>query len=581
MLALGRRRSPSVVIIGAGFGGLAAAVALRRRGIDDLLIIERSDGVGGTWRQNSYPGAACDIQSHLYSFSFAPNRRWARTYAYQPEILAYLESVADDFDLRRHMMLDTSVRKLTWNEQAAHWEVELGDRTVVADVVVCAVGLFGAARYPDIKGLTDFTGDLMHTSQWDATVDLSGKRVAVIGTGASGVQVIPELASTAAQLTVFQRTPPWMVPKPDRPFTAEELARFRRYPWASARERWRLWKLQHDNTALTPGHPQLAVAEDLSKNFLRRHVADEALRDALTPRYPFRCKRVLLGEKYYTALQHPHVDLVTDPIDRITGTSVVTSGGSVDVDAIVLATGFETSRYLSGLDVIGVGGQKPARPLGSGSPRLSRGGSQRVSELLHALRPEHQPGCQFDHLRPGGGRTHGGQRGEPTRATGRLPRCASRGRAPVQRADLRRSRADHLDPLRQLLPIADRPHRHPVAALGTRLCKGDMANTVTRLGAPDRRAVTVFCRVSGLSEASWSAGALTRAGEPTQRGNAGDRRYGFIDLIAGRDERFELRQDGVHRPDHRIGQREVAFRAIDGLVESLGSSRQILYEIGN
>ena len=357
MLALGRRRSPRVVIIGAGFGGLAAAVALRRRGIDDLLIIERSDGVGGTWRQNSYPGAACDIQSHLYSFSFAPNRRWARTYAYQPEILAYLESVADDFDLRRHMMLDTSVRKLTWNEQAAHWEVELGDRTVVADVVVCAVGLFGAARYPDIKGLTDFTGDLMHTSQWDATVDLRGKRVAVIGTGASGVQVIPELASTAAQLTVFQRTPPWMVPKPDRPFTAEELARFRRYPWASARERWRLWKLQHDNTALTPGHPQLAVAEDLSKNFLRRHVADEALRDALTPRYPFRCKRVLLGEKYYTALQHPHVDLVTDPIDRITGTSVVTSAGSVDVDAIVLATGFETSRYLSGLDVIGVGGQ--------------------------------------------------------------------------------------------------------------------------------------------------------------------------------------------------------------------------------
>jgi cation diffusion facilitator CzcD-associated flavoprotein CzcO len=218
--------------------------------------------------------------------------------------------------------------------------------------------LFGAARYPDIKGLTDFTGDLMHTSHWDATVDLTGKRVAVFGTGASGVQVIPEIARTAAQLTVFQRTPPWMVPKPDRPFTADELARFRRYPWASPRERWRLWKLQHDNTALTPGHPQLAVAEDLSKNFLRRHVDDEALRDALTPRYPFRCKRVLLGEKYYTALQHPHVELVTDPIERITGTSVVTSAGSVDVDAIVLATGFETSSYLSGLDVIGAGGQR-------------------------------------------------------------------------------------------------------------------------------------------------------------------------------------------------------------------------------
>jgi cation diffusion facilitator CzcD-associated flavoprotein CzcO len=348
-----------VVIIGAGFGGLAAAVALRRKGIDDLLIIERADGVGGTWRQNVYPGAACDIQSHLYSFSFAPNRAWSRTYANQPEILAYLETVADDFDLRRHLMLGTSVRRLVWNEEALHWEVTLdsdgADRMVVADVVVSAVGLFHSVRYPDIKGLADFSGDLMHTAQWDATVDLTGKRVAVVGTGASGVQLVPELATTTAQLTVFQRTPPWMVPKPDRPFSAEELARFRRYPWASPRERWRLWKLQHDNTALTPDHPQLAVVQELSENFLRRHVEDEALRDALKPRYPFRCKRVLLGEKYYLALQRAHVDLVTDPIERITGTSVVTAGGGVfDVDTIVLATGFETSNYLSGLDIVGV-----------------------------------------------------------------------------------------------------------------------------------------------------------------------------------------------------------------------------------
>ena len=357
-LALTHRRSPKVVIIGAGFGGLAAAVALRRKGIDDLLIIERSDGVGGTWRQNSYPGAACDIQSHLYSFSFAPNRAWTRTYAYQPEILAYLEKVADDFDLRRHLMLSTSVRRLVWDEDALQWDVELsGGATVMADVIVSAVGLFGEVRYPDIDGVSDFAGHLMHTSPWDADVDLTGKRVAVIGTGASGVQVVPELATTATQLTVFQRTPPWMVPKEDRPYTGEELARFRRYPWATLRERWRLWKLQHDNTALTPEHPRLAAVQELSKNFLRRHVEDEGLRDALTPRYPFRCKRVLLGEKYYTALQQPHVDLVTDPIERITSTSVVTSGGVIDVDAIVLATGFETSNYLSGLEVIGVGGQ--------------------------------------------------------------------------------------------------------------------------------------------------------------------------------------------------------------------------------
>jgi cation diffusion facilitator CzcD-associated flavoprotein CzcO len=172
------------------------------------------------------------------------------------------------------------------------------------------------------------------------------------------VQVVPELAATAAQLTVFQRSPPWMVPKEDRLYTLEELARFRRHPWAALAERWRLWKLQHDNTALTSDHPRLATVQEISENFLRRHVEDESLRDALTPRYPFRCKRVLLGEKYYTALQYAHVELVTDPIERVTGTSVITSGGVVDVDSIVLATGFETSNYLSGLEVIGIGGER-------------------------------------------------------------------------------------------------------------------------------------------------------------------------------------------------------------------------------
>lgn len=360
ILALTRRRpSPRVVIIGAGFGGLAAAVALRRKGIDDLTIIESADGVGGTWRRNTYPGAACDIQSHLYSFSFAPNRAWSRTYAYQPEILAYLEKVADDFDLRRHLMLETEVCSIRWNTDASHWEVNLTDRdTVTADVVVSAVGLFGATRCPDIAGLTDFTGTMMHTAQWDGSVDLAGKRVAVIGTGASGVQVVPELADVAAELTVFQRTPPWMVPKEDRPYSADELSRYRRLPWAPVRERWRLWKLQHDNTALTPDHPRMAVVQQLSEGFLRKHVDDERLRDALTPRYPFRCKRVLLGEKYYTALQREHVELVADGIDHVTESALVTADGKAfDVDVIVLATGFETSSYLSGLDVIGVDGE--------------------------------------------------------------------------------------------------------------------------------------------------------------------------------------------------------------------------------
>ncbi|OBA58097.1 monooxygenase [Mycobacterium sp. 1100029.7] len=358
-----RRHSPTVAIIGAGFGGLAAAVALRRVGVDDLVIIEAGDGVGGTWRRNTYPGAACDIQSHLYSFSFAPNRSWTRTYARQPEILAYLESVADDFDLRRHLRLDTTVHSVEWNADSATWDcrVERAGHTekLTVDVVVCAAGLFGSVKRPEIAGLNDFDGRVLHTAQWNHDITMATRKVAVIGTGASGVQLVPELAKVAARLTVFQRTPPWMVPKDDRPYSTSELARFRRDPLAVRRTRWQIWKFQHDNTATFADDPVVTARTQIATSFLQRTVADARLRQDLTPDYPFRCKRVLLGDDYYRALQRDHVTLVTDPIDRITRTGVVTTTGkAVDVDVIVLATGFETSRYLAGIDVIGCGGQR-------------------------------------------------------------------------------------------------------------------------------------------------------------------------------------------------------------------------------
>lgn len=358
-----RRRSPKVAIIGAGFGGLGAAVALRRAGIDDLVIIEGADGVGGTWRRNTYPGAACDIQSHLYSFSFAPNTSWSRTYARQAEILAYLESVADDFDLRRHLMLDTTVRSLHWNPRDGLWECRL-DRdghsvTMNADVVVCAVGLFGQARLPGIDGLTGFAGPVLHTAHWDHQLDLAGRKVAVIGTGASGVQVVPELAKIAGHVAVFQRTPPWMVPKDDRPYSASELARFERSPLALRRTRWQIWKFQHDNTATFADDPVVTARTQIATSFLDRTVEDEPLRRALTPGYPFRCKRVLLGDDYYRALQRDNVELVTDPIARVTETSVITaSGREIHSDVIVAATGFETSRYLSAIEVTGTRGRR-------------------------------------------------------------------------------------------------------------------------------------------------------------------------------------------------------------------------------
>lgn len=357
-----RRPSPKVAIIGAGFGGLGAAVALRRAGIDDLVIIEADDGVGGTWRRNTYPGAACDIQSHLYSFSFAPNKSWSRTYARQPEILAYLESVVDDYDLGRHLMLDTRLRCARWDDDAGQWHLQLDCRAstqhLVVDVVVCAAGLFGSVRLPDIAGLADFGGTVMHTAQWDHGVDLTGRRLAVIGTGASGVQVVPELAKIAEHLTVFQRTPPWMVPKEDRPYSETELTEFRRNPLAARRKRWQIWKFQHDNTATMADDPIVAARSEFATSFLERTVPDEQLRRALTPDYPFRCKRVLLGDDFYRALQRDNVTLVTDPIERLTTTAVVTASGvTADVDAVVLATGFETSHYLSGIEVVGVRGQ--------------------------------------------------------------------------------------------------------------------------------------------------------------------------------------------------------------------------------
>jgi len=352
-----------VAIVGAGFGGMAAAVALRRSGIDDLAVIEAGDGVGGTWRRNTYPGAACDIQSHLYSFSFAQNRSWSRPYARQPEILAYLEAVADAMDLRRHLMLGTRLREARWNAETAEWDLLLdraGTTTpTTVDVLVSAVGLFGAPKLPDIAGLADFGGPIMHTAQWDSSVQLRGRKVAVIGTGASAVQVVPELAKIAGSVTVFQRTPPWMVPKDDRPYSAAELARFRRNPLAVRRSRWQIWKFQHDFTANRGDDPMMETRTRVASGFLDRTVADEELRRVLTPDYPFRCKRVLLGDDYYRALQRDNVRLVSEPIATVSEGSVTTTSGTVvDAEVIVLATGFETAEYLAGIEVIGTGGRR-------------------------------------------------------------------------------------------------------------------------------------------------------------------------------------------------------------------------------
>jgi len=366
-----RRRGPRVAIIGAGFGGIAAAVALRRAGIDDLVIIDGAGGVGGNWRRHVYPGASCDVPSHLYSLSFAPNRSWSRVYAHQPEILAYLETVAEDFDLRRHLKLDTLVRQAHWDGNDGRWTLQMqsadgGDvDSLRADIVVSAVGLLGEARLPDIDGLSDFRGSLLHTSAWDLNLDLTGRRIAVIGTAASGVQLVPELARIAEHVSVFQRTPSWMVVKDDRPFSAEELSRFRR-PLGTRLERWREFQELHHYAAKGLDDPVVIEESQAASFFLESSVLDEELRRALTPDYQFGCKRVLRGDGYYEAVQRENVQLVTDNIARITANAVVTSKADVfDVDAIVCATGFQMGRHLNGIEIIGRDGRSIHEELGA------------------------------------------------------------------------------------------------------------------------------------------------------------------------------------------------------------------------
>ncbi len=353
-----RGRWPTVAVLGAGAGGIAVAVRLRKAGIRDFVVYEAGGGVGGTWRHNVYPGAACDVMSHLYSYSFAPSKDWTRTYATQPEILRYLEGVADRFGVRQHVRTSNRVHRLRWT--GTQWEITTAAGDVERyDVVISALGLFSQAAHPDLPGLDDFAGRLVHTSEWDPTLDVGGLRVGVVGTGASAVQVVPELAAAAEHLTVFQRTPAWMLPKVDRVYDEKELRRFRRMPGAAKLTRFRIWRLHHQETVVRIDDPRTAQRQAWAQAYLHHKVADPELRAKLTPDYPFGCKRVLTGGRYYAALQQPNADLVTAKIERLTAGGVRTADGhDHEVDVLVLATGFETTKYLHGIEVIGRDGRR-------------------------------------------------------------------------------------------------------------------------------------------------------------------------------------------------------------------------------
>lgn len=352
-----------VAIVGAGFAGLGMAHALKQEGRRRFIILERAETLGGTWRDNRYPGCACDVPAHLYSFSWAPNPNWSRHYAGQAEIQDYLNRTAREYGLYGHIRFGWSVTRLAYDDRHHEWQLQSADgRIVKARCAVLGTGPLNIPAYPDIEGLDRFQGRMFHSSDWDETYDLAGKRVAVIGTGASAIQFVPQIAPKVASLALFQRTPPWILPKPDFAIPERWRARFRQRP--ALRRLFRSYiYAQYESTALSFIHvPRLIrLAERRARRHLQSQIADPALRAKLTPDYRIGCKRVLISNDYYPALTRDNMELVTDPIARIDAGGVVGADGRRwDVDAILLGTGFRATDMLSQVEVQGSDGRRLA-----------------------------------------------------------------------------------------------------------------------------------------------------------------------------------------------------------------------------
>ncbi len=332
-----------VAIIGAGFGGLGTAIRLQQDGIDDFAVFERAETLGGTWQANTYPGAQCDIPSILYSFSFAPKPDWSRLYPLQEEIQQYLEDCADKHNLRPHLHLGTEMVEAAWNDTAQHWRVETDRGNYTADILVAAMGPFSEPSVPNLPGLDSFEGATYHSADWNHEHDVAGRRVAVVGTGASAVQFIPRLQPQVEHMTVFQRTPTWILPHPDRPVAPRVQRLFAKVPATQRAARKALDLVQE---AIVPGlvyRPGLlSGAAALGRWHLRRQVEDRTLAEKLTPTYAFGCKRPTFSNRYYPALASDNVDVVTTGIDHVERDAVVTVDGTRhEVDTIVFGTGFK------------------------------------------------------------------------------------------------------------------------------------------------------------------------------------------------------------------------------------------------
>ncbi|ATB27095.1 flavin-containing monooxygenase [Melittangium boletus] len=366
-------RHVHVVIVGSGFGGLGAAIRLKQRGVDDFLILERADSVGGVWRDNSYPGCACDVQSHLFSFSFAPNPRWTHDYSPQAEIWEYLRDCASRFGLTPHLRFGHELLEAEWNDARRRWQLKTSKGAFTADVLVSAMGGLSEPSVPPLPGLDTFEGKVMHSARWDHSHALAGRRVAVVGTGASAIQFVPRIQPEVARLSLFQRTPPWILPRGNRAISARARRLFQRVPAAQWLARAGLFA-KHESLLLAFRHPSIMRwVRRHSLRHLERSVPDPLLRARLTPDYQIGCKRVLVSDDYLPSLTQPNVELITDAIQEIRARSILTRAGSEhEVDTIILGTGFVVADHPSSRRIRGRDGRSLAEVF-AGSPKAHLG----------------------------------------------------------------------------------------------------------------------------------------------------------------------------------------------------------------
>lgn len=358
----GARRHFRVAIIGTGFSGLGMAIRMLGEGMNDFVVFEREDDVGGTWRENTYPGIACDVPSNLYSFSFAPNPNWSKVYSGGGEIWDYLRDTALKYGVMPNIRFGHEVTEGHWESDGQRWRLETTQGTFYADIVIGGMGPLAEPAIPAVKGIENFKGSVFHSAQWDHDFDLTGKRIAVVGTGASAIQFVPAVQRQAGKMYLFQRTAPWVLPRNERAFTRLEQRLYKRLPIVQRAVRAGIyWAFETRVIAFAKQPRFMKVLEAIGRTHLKRQVKDPQLRSKLTPRYTIGCKRILMANDYYPALQQPNVEVVTDGVDEVHAHSIVTQDGAErEVDAIIWGTGFHVTDT-----------EAPSRVFGEGDRRLS------------------------------------------------------------------------------------------------------------------------------------------------------------------------------------------------------------------